>query len=357
MRLSFRYTIYAVVSICLVWLLSACRSTSPSAIPTLTPSPVLVATATLEPTATPTATPNPPTVALLAPPGADQELVNLLQTELAGIVTRASLRFQVRGQLTNADLDPSLKLVVVLPPDPGLKELASAAPATQFLAVGIPGLEASSNLTVIDSQSDRPDQQGFIAGVIAAMLSADWRVGVISISDTTAGKAARTGFLNGVEYFCGLCRSAHPPFYEYPLYIELPTTATSAEWQEAANYMSDHDALAVYVSPGVDQVVLTTLAKAGIKIIASQAPPDALQANWAVSLTSDLLPLLQDQVQGLLDGSISAGSTLDVPIQFTHINSSLLTPGKQRLAEQILKDLQDGYIDTGVDVTTGENRP
>jgi hypothetical protein len=62
-------------------------------------------------------------------------------------------------------------------------------------------------------------------------------------------------------------------------------------------------------------------------------------------------------VEGLLNGTISGGLSMAVPIQFTNINPALFTPGKQQLAEQILSDLQTGYIDTGVDLTTGENRP
>ena len=54
---------------------------------------------------------------------------------------------------------------------------------------------------------------------------------------------------------------------------------------------------------------------------------------------------------------MTGGQSLVVPVQFTQINPLLFTPGKQRLAEQVLADLQAGYIDTSVDLTTGENRP
>lgn len=358
MRLTFRYTIGAILLIGLGWLLAACGEGIHTVEPTLTPSPSLTVTPTLQPTITPTATTMPPTVVLLAPPGADQALVNTLQTDLNDIITASGFHLQVRSGLNTGDLTPNVKLVLALPPDVGLSQLAAAAAQTQFLAVGIPGLEAFSNLTVIDSTDARPDQQGFIAGVIAAMLSADWREGMISVSDTVAGKAARTGFLNGVEYFCGLCRPAHPPFYEYPLYIELPSTATSAEWQEAANYMVDHDALTVYVPPGVgDKSMLDILARAGINIIGSGVPSEAIRSNWALSLTTDPLPLIRDQVKGLLDGSLAGGQQITVPIQFTQFNPALFTLGKQRLAGQVLSDLQDGYIDTGVDLATGEKRP
>jgi hypothetical protein len=295
---------------------------------------------------------------LLATSGADQAYVNYLQTALNDIVTGSGLRWQVRQQLSLDDLIPALRLVVAIPPDPGLAQMAASAPETQFLALGIPGLQASPNLTSIGAQASRPDQQGFIAGVIAAMLSADWRVGVISLSDTVEGKAARTGFLNGVVYFCGLCRPAHPPFYAYPLIYELPSTATTVEWQEAANYMVDHEVQTVYVYPDAgDEAMLSILANAKVNIISSGEPPQSAQSNWVVSLTTDPLDLIQSQVEGLLDGTISGGQSLVVPIQFTHINPALFTLGKQMMAEQILSDLQAGFIDTSVDLTTGENNP
>jgi hypothetical protein len=295
---------------------------------------------------------------LLASSEADQTYVSYLQTALNDIVTDQGYRWQVRQQLKQDDLISALRLVVAVPPDPGLAQMAASAPDTQFLALGIPGLEAARNLTLIGVAGERPDQEGFIAGVIAAMLAPDWRVGVISLSDTVEGRSARSGFLNGVEYFCGLCRPIHPPFYEYPLYIELPSTATTAEWQEAANYMVDHYAQTVYVYPGAgDESMLSTLAAAGVNIVSSGEPPPTATENWVVSLTTNPLPLILSQVEGLLTGDISGGQSLAVPIQFTNINPALFTPGKQRLAEQILSDMQAGYIDTGVDMTTGEFRP
>jgi hypothetical protein len=284
--------------------------------------------------------------------------VNIVQTTLNGIVTGAGLRWQVRQHLSMEDLKPSLRLVVALPPNPDLATLVASAPKTQFLALGITGVEPAPNLTVIDTGENQPDRQGFIAGVIAAMLSADWRVGVISLSDTIEGRAARTGFLNGVVYFCGLCRPVHPPFYEYPLYIELPSTTSVAEWQEAANYMVDHNVRTVYVYPQAgDESMLSILAKAKVNIISSGEPPQAIRSSWVVSMTIDPILLIQKQVEGLLNGSISGGRSIIAPIQFAQINPELFTPGKQRLAEQILSDLQAGYIDTGVDLTTGEFSP
>ena len=351
---------YAILFACLGVLLSACGTVATPNEPTLTPTSGLTATVTPVPTLAPTPTSLPPMAVLLAPPGADEAYTSYLQTALNDTITGQGYLWQVRQLLLPEDLVPELRLVVALPPDPGLAQLAASAPDTQFLAVGIPALEAAPNITQISANNSRPDQQGFIGGVIAAMIAPEWRAGVISLTDNVAGQSARTGFLNGVKYFCGLCRLIypHPPFYEYPLYFELPSTASSAEWQEAANYMVDHFARAVYVYPGAgDENMLSTLAAAGVSIISSGEPPQSVIDNWAVSLTTDPLALIQSQVETLLNGGSSDGQSLGVPIQFTNINPALFTPGKQQLAEQILADLQNGYIDTGVDLTTGENRP
>lgn len=343
----------------LAWLASSCRAASPLlSKSTFTPTPSLTATATAAPTITLTPTPQPPLAVLLAPAGADEVTVNSLQTSLNEIVTGQGLRWQVRQSLSPTDLVPELRLVVALPPDPGLTGLAAVSPDTQFLAVGVSGLEPAANITLLDMAGGRPDRQGFIAGVVAAMIAPDWHVGAISISDTVEGRAARTGFLNGVEYFCGLCRPLHPPYYEYPLYFELPVSATAPEWQEAANYMVDHFVQTVYIFPGAgDESMLAVLANAGVNIISSGTPPEVASANWVLSLDADLLSLIQNQVKGLLEGSLSGGQALSAPVQFAHINPALLTPGKQRLADEVLSDLQNDRIDTSVDLTTGENRP
>ncbi len=295
---------------------------------------------------------------LLAGAGADETLVNTLQTSLNDTIRQAGLRWQVQQQMSSADLTDGLRLVVAVPPDPGIAELAAAAPSTQFLTVGFTEIGPAANITTIAASDNRPDRQGFVAGMIAAMLSDDWRVGVISVADTVSGRASRTGFLHGVVYFCGLCRPAHPPFYEYPMYIELPSSATSAEWQEAANYMVDHYAQTVYVAQGAgDANMLSILASSKVNIIGTGEPPEEVRSSWVVSLTSDPLTLIQSQVAGLLDGGLSGGREIEVPIQFTQVNSAVFTPGKQRLAQQVLDDLQADFIDTGVDLSSGENRP
>ncbi len=347
-----RCMLYAIL---ITGLLAGCGLTP--AAPTATPEPAIVPTITPEPlpTVTATHTPAPLLAVLLAGPGADTVQAGVLQTTLNEIITAAGLRWQVRQQLTPADLTPAVHLVVALPPDPGLAALAAAAPGTQFLAVGVPGLEPAANLSIVGAQGPRPDQQGFIAGYIAAMLTPDWRAGAITISDSVEGRAARSGFLNGAVFFCGLCNQSYPPFYDYPRYVELPASATAAEWQAAANHMIDYYVETVYVAPGAgDVAMLATLSAAGVNLIGSGIPGEAIQANWVLSFSSDPLAQVQAVLPQILAGR--GGQNLPLPLEFSQINPELLSPGKQALAEQVLADLLAGYIDTGVDLATGENR-
>ena len=124
-------------------MLSACGMIAPTTKPSATPSPSLTPTNTPTPTLTPTSTPQPAFAVLLAAPGADQAQVDALQLALNDIIIQAGLRWQVRQQLTIDDLVPELRLVVAVPPDPGLAELSprllnSISLPSAFLAWQLP---------------------------------------------------------------------------------------------------------------------------------------------------------------------------------------------------------------------------
>jgi hypothetical protein len=281
-----------------------------------------------------------------------------MQTKLNGLAEKAGLRFQVRSALSAGELQTRVKLVVALPPDPGLAGLAAAAPGVQFLALEIPGLQPSPNLSVIGGQGDRPDQRGFLAGYIAAAITTDWRVAALGAKDTPAGKAALGGFTNGVYYFCGLCRTVYPPFPTsgYPLTFSLPAGTGAADWQAAVVYFQAWQVQTVYVDPSVAAPdLLQFLADAGFNLIGSGTPPAGLEKQWVASLDKgDAIQLVDQLWPQMLSGQ--GGASLDPPLAVQHVNPDLLSPGRQRLAEKMLAELLAGYIDTGVDPVSGEEK-
>jgi hypothetical protein len=303
----------------------------------------------------PTPTPEANLVVLLAPPGADSEVSLGAQSLLSELATKEGLSFETRTEFNELELNPSVRLVIALPPDPGIANLVAANPNVQFLAIGIEGLEPGPNLSLIGSAGSRPDQRGFLAGYLAAVISQDWRVGVISRGDTVEGNAARLGFINGVVFFCGLCRPTYPPFLQYPFYVELPDAASQVEQQAAVDQMVASAVKTVYVSSGAGDVsLLEALAQANIDLIGSESPAESLRDQWIASIRLDQEAAIEKLWQDLLNGE--GGNQISAPITITDVNSQILTPGRQRLVEQMLSELLTGYIDTGVDPQTGQLR-
>lgn len=343
------------IVICLFGLvLAACGSqaaTTPAAVEAET-LPALTATVGPTDTPAPTATPQPRAV-LLAPAGADAQQVAALTELLGELAAQAGLDFQSLPALAPSELDPGLRVVVALAPDPGLAGLTATAPQTTFLAVGIPGLPPADNLLSIDPAGARADQQGFLAGYLAAVVTPDWRVGVISAVDSPAGKAQRQGFLNGVLFYCGLCRPAYPPFVQYPLAGDLISSASEAEQIAIADTLIAQGVTTIYVAPGSGSpALLEYLAGQGINLIGSAPPPAGLTEHWIASLSADWLTGVQQAWEQALEGQAVGAPQLSLVID--HVNENLLSVGRQRVVEQIRDELAAGWIDTGVNPETGE---
>lgn len=299
-------------------------------------------------TAQASSTPGSPLVLLVAPETANSSLVAELQGTLEELAAAEDFRFQTVSSLSSAQLSPGLRVVVALPPDPGLSELAAAEPGIQFLGVNIPGLETTANLSTIGPTGARPDQLGFLAGYTAAVITPEWRVGAITVSDTAEGAAVRDGFLNGVVFFCGLCQQIYPPYNEYPLYGELPGESGLEAWQSVADTLIAQAVETVYISPGAEQEELVVyLASAGVNIIGNNPPPAGAQNRWVASVGVDLAGPLRAAWPELTAGQ-AVGQVAVQPEIFA-TNPELFSPGRQLAVEEILPDLQAGFIDTGVD--------
>lgn len=327
-------------AVCIV--ISACagqpqteQSTEVVAETTNTPIPTAISTAT-EPVQI------QQLVILLADPNIDLELITEVEAILEGYSGEVGMAFENRASLEISDLPDNLRLVVALDPISNIQDLAAAAPQIQFLGMGIAGLIPGGNITVIGGYGLGIEYQAFIAGYTAAVITSDWRVAVISTSDSTKGLQARQSFMVGARYFCGLCLQVYPPFYEYPLFAELPASASQEEWRNAAASLLERSVETIYVAPGAgDSTLLDYLAQSGISIIGSSSPPDNLQQNWVATIQPDYASLLQDILPNLLGEQ--AGN--DLPVAFLqNVNPQLLSVGRVEHIELIIEDLLAGFI-------------
>ena len=353
---------YYILLVLLVFLLTGAACTGATDTPPVSSDPTTAGTVdSTTPLPTPTETPSPtPTlspsrVILLAPSGSDPNLVAELESILAELAEKDGLELLVLPQLNAVDIDENVQVVVAVPPDPGILALAASAPQTQFLTIGITGLEPGGNLSVIGALGERPDQQGFMAGFLAATITPGWRVGVIAPGDTAPGRAAKGAFMNGVVFFCGLCRPSNPPYVEYPQFFDLPSGAGGADTQVAADYLIGNAVQTVYVFPGAgDEALLEYLAGAGVILIGGIEPPASLGDHWVASVLPDWITPVREIWPSLLAGE--GNNNLEVTIVINNRNPDLFSIGRQRLVDETLSELLAGYIDTGVDPMTGDPR-
>jgi hypothetical protein len=308
-------------------------------------------------TPVPTASPTPPSIPLtilVLPADMPQAKSDQYQTLVYDLAKTNGMRFQVRNVLTPADValeGPALKVVVALPPDPGLAVLTAAAAGVQFLAVGIPGLAAASNLSTVGAAGLPVDQQAFLAGYIAGMVAPEWRVGILSQKDTPGGDAAVTAFTNGYHFYCGDCFNPNFPQPNshglYPIPVRIPTDAPESDYTGYANLLIHNFVKVAYLYPDIaTPALLSYMAQNDVLLISQKLPSEDVRPNWIASIQPDLISALQRLFPDLAAGK--GGQVVPTPLFLTDVNPDLLSNAKMRLVTDVLNGLQDGTIGTGV---------
>jgi hypothetical protein len=321
-------------------ILSACGGGEPAS--TLTPIPT--DTPILPPA--PTATPTVPLAVLVIPADLDPDTSNLYQKTVYDLAQSAGYRFQVLNSLTPETIEPGLQVVIALPPDPGLAALAAAAPQVQFLAINIPGLTAGDNISVLSGNS-QSDVAGFLAGYTAALTADDYRIGMIIPKDNPDAIRALNAFANGMKFYCGSCRPVFFSAWAYPQYVEIPAEEDPANYDAYADILIlQYKVVTIYLYPDIAIPELYTyIGTTGTSMIGTFSPEER-PAGWIMTIQPDIIKAIQNAWPDLVSGK--GGITVQSPLGLSDIDPSLLSPGKQRLVEQTLSELQSGLINTGV---------
>ena len=313
-----------------------------------TNEPAIAVTATLAPTdtlpqlPTLTATPTVPLAILVLPANMDAETSNLYQKTVYDLTQSSGMRFQVRNNLTPADFEPGLKIVIVLPPDPGIAALASAAPDVQFLAINIPDIGAGGNVSVLGNNSQY-EIAAFLAGYTAAMLSDDYRTGMLMPRDNENAIRSFNAFTNGRKFFCGLCR----PYFFLPW--DFPQFQDIGADEDVNNYDAYADILilqkkvrTIFIHPNIyTQDLVDYIGTTGTLMIGTVSP-EQRPAGWIMTIQPDIIKAIQTAWPQLIAGQ--GGLTVQSPIGLGDIDPSLLSPGKQRDVQMTLDKLQSGLI-------------
>jgi hypothetical protein len=323
----------------LVVVLAACGGGGASETSTPFPTDTAIVPPTLTPT---TAT---PLAILVLPQDLDPDTSNLYQKTVYDLTQTSGLRFQVRNALTPADLEPGLQVVISLPPDPGIAALAAAAPQVQFLAINIPEVAPGGNISVLGSNS-QTDVAAFLAGYTASLITDDYRIGMLMPKDNPDALRALNAYATGMKFNCGTCRPVFFYNWTYPQFLEIGAEEDPANYDAYADILIlQYKVQTIYLYPDIaTSDLMTYIGTTGAYMIGT-VTPEQRPAGWVMTIQPDITKAIQNAWPGLVSGQ--GGVTVQSPLGLSDIDSTLLTPGKQRLVEQTLNDLQAGLISTG----------
>jgi hypothetical protein len=328
-------------------LVSACgtNAATGTSVPPSTPTP--------KPRPTQSPTPVTPLAVLVLPSNMDKATSDLYQKTVYDLAQQSGMRFQVLNSLTPKNLPPGLKVVIALPPDPGVAALAAAAPKVLFLAVDIPNLKAGGNVSVLTANAS-VDIPAFIAGYTAAMITDDYHIGMIVPKDNADATRAYTAFKNGMIFYCGLCRPFYfPAFcitnslaYCYPQVVAIPSSEDPSRYGGYANSLiNDYSVNTIYVYPDLAiKSFMDYLATTGVDLIGISTPSPK-PGSWVMTIRTDEIKAIQNAWPDLVAGK--GGENVPAPLGIEDVNSANLSIGKQRLVQQTLDELLAGQISTG----------
>jgi hypothetical protein len=327
----------------LAFILTGCGGSSPVA-PSIQPAtePPVVATSTLSPTQ-----PEPANqVWFLSGNTLGEPQNQELHQTVQDMAQKAGWQVETKTSLSSDEITSSagkIKLIVILPPAPdGLADLVAANPGISFLPVGIPDLPASANLYNAAPQGIHPEWEGYLAGYLAAVVTNEWRIGMLGQAGSADSATAEAGFNNGGVMFCGLCNPEFPPYTDYP-YIQEINPGTQADWQTTIDGFVQKQINTAYVYPGVaSPELLQYLAQNKVRLITSSAPISGLESAWIAVIHSDFNTPLVNALADASAGSPPGNYPLQMSV--TPVDTSLLTGGKMQWLNQVMNNLVNGTL-------------
>jgi hypothetical protein len=149
-----------------------------------------------------------------------------------------------------------------------------------------------------------------------------------------------------MKFECGICRQMYFYNWTFPQYLDIPAEEDKANYHAWADIlMLQYKVRTIFLYPGIDTPdLINYIGTAGGYMIGTVSPAQR-PAGWVMTIQADVIKGIQNAWPGLVSGQ--GGITVPSPLGLGDVDESILTPGKQRLVEQTLNDLQAGLISTG----------
>lgn len=265
----------------------------------------------------------------------DTEIEQILQT----LTQETGYLFEKVDSINEENLKSNVILVVINNTDESINQWITTKPETKFLFIGDSSLAESPNLFQLKVNSLKTEKLDFFAGYIAAIISENWRVGLIDTGETNTVEA----FSKGFRFYCGLCRPSYPPFVQYPIIVQV--SSDKDDGQTAAAKFVENGVETVYLADSSENsMLIQTLAEKKIRLIGTSAPAEAVKSLWVVTLYNpDPRQIIKDNLPQWLKNSSEVKPLKANP--FKNVNSEFFSLGRQKLAEKCYNDLMDGIID------------
>lgn len=343
----------ALILLTLVLIVSACNQQ----LPTATLAPVDTQPVVTEETAitavTETVVPTAEAQVLISSDivfwaGAGSGHNETLKERLSVLAQASGRTFESHDSVTAQQITPSVKVLVTTADAAQIMTLNQQLPEIKIVAVDVSGLTPGLiNVHAVTSEGGTAEQRAFLAGYALALTTADYRVGVLTLSGDDLGNRTRDSFLVGARYFCGLCKPMYPPFISqpyYPLYAEMSAPTDPANWQTAVDSLLNLAVNAIFVQPEISSLdLMTYLSSKNVTVVGVEGQAGLEAAGLVVGvLGSDLYTSVETAISGLLMGEEVGARTGSLELK--QINSDLMSDGRHILFERIREDLLNGFI-------------
>jgi hypothetical protein len=234
-----------------------------------------------------------------------------------------------------------LRAVVVDAGDGGGEILGEAPAGIEIVLLDALPATASPNVYSVGGEA-RHDEAGFLAGAMAGLASSSWVIGLVVDTGGEHQSVYEASFNHGLRYTCPYC-------YVVGLGMaELTPEALASTRVDVA-----------FVIPGPREWQASqSLGQAGVWVVRVGRTP---LADATESLAGGVEFCPQELLPGVLDAVLQGEEGRDWPyaagnggIQLGEFNAEAISPGRQRVLQEIKEALASGELEVGVDPLTGE---
>jgi hypothetical protein len=146
-----------------------------------------------------------------------------------------------------------------------------------------------------------------------------------------------------MTFYCGTCRPFYYFNWTFPQYIDIPATEDKNNYDAYSDILiSQYKVRTIYLHPDIATLDLETyIGTTGVLMIGT-VTPEQRPAGWVMTIQPDVIKAIQVAWPQLISGQ--GGLAVQSPLGLSDIDPLLLSPGKLRLVEQMLRDLQAGFV-------------